>query len=199
MRGAPQKYIVRGNIFNSMIKESYLSVYWKQNQDKLKDFICKKVNGMDHCNDILHDLFFKIRANEEKIALLEKPSSYIIKMAQNAVIDYYRQQQMKFVVDPAVVLNNWQQEISDNEIYNISLLPFIERLPATYREAIVMSELEGVSQKEMANRLGISYTAVKSRVQRARKMLKQSILDCCNYRFDKFGNILGINEPRPSK
>ena len=60
-----------------------------------------------------------------------------------------------------------------------------------YKESLILSDLEGLSQKELAAKLNISYTGAKSRVQRARQMLKASILKCCNYKFDKFGNIIG--------
>ena len=164
---------------------------WKEQSAKLKQFICYKVNDDDCCNDILHDLFFKIRDKEEKIALLEKPASYIIKMAQNAVIDYYRSQ--KEVPTDVCGCGDLEgrQSFSETEVYNITLLPYIEALPAIYKEALILSDLEGLSQKELAERLNISYTGAKSRVQRARQMLKEAILRCCNYRFDKFGNVIG--------
>ncbi|WP_121356457.1 sigma-70 family RNA polymerase sigma factor [Flavisolibacter nicotianae] len=167
---------------------------WKEHSEKLKQFICHKVNDDDCCNDILHDLFFKIRDKEEKIALLEKPASYIIKMAQNAVIDYYRSQKE----EPTEICEYGplagSQEFSSTELYNITLLPYIENLPAIYRDALILSDLEGLPQKELAEKLNISYTGAKSRVQRARQMLKEAILKCCNYKFDKFGNVIGCCE-----
>ena len=162
---------------------------WKEHSDKLKQFICHKVNDNDCCNDILHDLFFKIRDKEEKIALLEKPASYIIKMAQNAVIDYYRSTEI-CECSPL----EGRQDFSHSELYNIALMPYIDNLPAIYREALILSDLAGLSQKELAEKLNISYTGAKSRVQRARQMLKDAILKCCNYQFDKFGNVIGCCE-----
>jgi RNA polymerase sigma-70 factor (ECF subfamily) len=142
----------------------------------------------------LHDLFLKISDRQEKIALLEKPASYIIKMAQNAVIDYYRaQKEIPTEIGECTPLEG-KQEFSDSELYNISLLPFIDRLPAIYKEALILSDLEGLPQKELAERLNISYTGAKSRVQRARGMLKEAILKCCDYKFDKFGNVIDCCE-----
>lgn len=164
---------------------------WNEHSEKLKQFICHKVNDDDCCNDILHDLFFKIRDKEEKIALLEKPASYIIKMAQNAVIDYYRSQKE----EPTGICEcsplEDSHEFSQTELYNITLLPYINNLPAIYKEALILSDLDGLSQKELAEKLNISYTGAKSRVQRARQMLKEAILKCCKYQFDKFGNVIG--------
>jgi RNA polymerase sigma-70 factor, ECF subfamily len=167
---------------------------WQENNVKIKQFICYKVNDDDCCNDILHDLFLKITDNSEKIALIEKPASYIIKMAQNAVIDFYKTQKKKGVQNCDCSQLEERQGFSDQELYNISLMPFIQALPPIYKEALFLSDIEGLSQKETAERLKISYTGAKSRVQRARKMLKESILNCCNYKFDKFGNIVSCCE-----
>ena len=167
---------------------------WQQNHERIKQFICGKVNGDDRCNDILHDLFLKINDKQEKIALVEKPASYIIKMAQNAVVDFYRTKkglptELCECSSPESI-----EQFSTSEQYNITLLPFIENLPDKYKEAIVLSELNGLSQKEVAEKLDISYPGARSRIQRGRQMLKEAILKCCDYRFDKFGNIIGCCE-----
>ncbi len=42
---------------------------WEEHSDKLKSFICSKVNGDDNCHDILHDVFLKIK--EKRIKWIE--------------------------------------------------------------------------------------------------------------------------------
>lgn len=43
-----------------------------------------------------------------------------------------------------------------------------------------MSEIDGITQKEVANRLGISLSGAKSRGQRDRIMLRQRLAQCCD-------------------
>lgn len=59
-----------------------------------------------------------------------------------------------------------------------------------YREAIVLTELEGLTQKELAERLGISVSGAKSRVQRGREQLMEALLDCCKFEFDRRGRVI---------
>jgi RNA polymerase sigma-70 factor (ECF subfamily) len=66
----------------------------------------------------------------------------------------------------------------------------IESLEPIYREALILIELEGLSQQQYAEKVGISYTNAKTRVQRAREKLRKIILQCCQYQFDKYGNIV---------
>lgn len=60
------------------------------------------------------------------------------------------------------------------------LQPLIADLPETYRLPRVLSEIEGLTQKEVAARLGLSLSGAKSRVQRGREKLRQRLLECCD-------------------
>ena len=70
------------------------------------------------------------------------------------------------------------------------LRPMIDDLPENYRQAIVLTEYEGLTQKEISQKLGLSLSGAKSRVQRAREKLKGTLLACCHFDFDRLGNIL---------
>jgi RNA polymerase sigma-70 factor (ECF subfamily) len=66
----------------------------------------------------------------------------------------------------------------------------VDRLPEPYREAIILTEYEGRTQKELAEYLGISLSGAKSRVQRAREKLKIMLLECCYFEFDRRGKVI---------
>jgi len=68
--------------------------------------------------------------------------------------------------------------------------PTISTLPEPYREALVLTEFEGLTQKEMAERLGISLSGSKSRVQGGQEQLKQMLLERCDFEFDRLGRII---------
>ena len=57
-----------------------------------------------------------------------------------------------------------------NDIYRL-----LDKLPAKYREVLIYEKVYGYSQKEIAEVLKISYDAVKKRMERARKMLKEEL------------------------
>lgn len=164
---------------------------WEEQSAKLKTFICNKVNHDENlCQDILHDVFLKIKENEERIKWIEQPASYVIKMAQNAVVDFYRAQKKSTTELKDENHINADEPLSNIQLADCCLMSFIKKLPSIYSEVLILTELKGLSQKQLAEKLNISYTGAKSRVQRARKMLKESILNCCPYQFDKYGNII---------
>ena len=66
----------------------------------------------------------------------------------------------------------------------------IDTLPKIYRDSIVFSELDGMPLKQIAERERISVSAVKSRVQRGRRMLKIMLRECCAIEFSRDGAIM---------
>jgi hypothetical protein len=63
-------------------------------------------------------------------------------------------------------------------------------LPPRYRDALILTEWQGMSQDELAKKVGLSVSGAKSRVQRARSQLKQLLLDCCRFEIDRRGNVI---------
>ena len=64
------------------------------------------------------------------------------------------------------------------------------RLPDKDREAIEMVEFEGLSQKAMSEKLDMSFSGAKSRVQRARGKMKDLLEECCSFEINRHGSIL---------
>jgi RNA polymerase sigma-70 factor (ECF subfamily) len=83
-----------------------------------------------------------------------------------------------------------ENPLSEYQLADCCLRPMIESLPAIYRDALIMVELDAMSQKDFAAQLNLTYSAAKSRVQRARQLLKEILIACCNYQFDRYGNII---------
>lgn len=66
---------------------------------------------------------------------------------------------------------------------------FVARLPSPYREAITLTELQGMSQREAAEMLGVSLSGVKSRVQRGRQRIRRMFEECCEMSLDARGRV----------
>ena len=73
------------------------------------------------------------------------------------------------------------------------MIQMMDDLPPEYCEALCLTEMEVMIQKEYSEKIGLSYSAAKSRVQRARKMLKDTMMKCCHYQFDKYGAIIDFH------
>lgn len=87
-------------------------------------------------------------------------------------------------VEPAAGIDNTVNEIAS------CIKAMINHLPEKCRQAIISTEFAGLTQKELGEKLGLSLSGAKSRVQRAREKLKAMLLECCHFEFDRLGNIL---------
>jgi RNA polymerase sigma-70 factor (ECF subfamily) len=142
--------------------------------------------------DLLHDVFLKA---SEKIHTVKSQGSipgWLYRIASNTIADHYRAQQRFEEIPDDLSL----PEADRNYVVELAecIRPFIATLPEGYREAITLSEIDGLPQREVAERLGISHSGAKSRVQRAREQLRQRVLECCDVQIGRDG-ILGY-EPR---
>ena len=85
--------------------------------------------------------------------------------------------------------DNWDEEDPEAELA-LSLKEIINELPEPYRQALLLTVYEGLSQRQLAESLGISLSGAKSRVQRAREKLRNMLLRCCHFEFDRRGHIV---------
>jgi RNA polymerase sigma-70 factor (ECF subfamily) len=165
---------------------------WDQFNTELKRFICQKIGHEDHCQDILQELYLKIYINQGKIEKAQNIRAYIFQMAHNALTDHHRRAARKHSISADADPDQEPAAEEPVQEYGLTgcLRSMIASLPDIYSQALTLTELDGLTQKQFAEKTGISLSGAKSRVQRAREKLKEEILKCCRYEFDKYGNII---------
>jgi RNA polymerase sigma-70 factor (ECF subfamily) len=165
---------------------------WKLYHTGLKRFILNRINNVDDAEDILQDVFCKIHTNIGFIKDTKTIKIWVYRIARNTVIDYYRHR--KVDIKCSSIPENLALAVDTTskppEITSVCLKSIINNLPDKYRQAIVLCEYDGMTQKELAGTLGISITGAKSRVQRARKMLQAILKKSCEFQFDRRGNVI---------
>jgi RNA polymerase sigma-70 factor (ECF subfamily) len=158
---------------------------------EIYELICRKVNHQDYCNDIMQEVYLKILSNIDRIEKADNLSAYVVRMSTNVIADYYRKQSRLPLIGEltdAGAVDTAQVTEESNDL--CCLRPFIDSLPAHYRDVIIQVELQNMKLKDYALKVGITLTNAKTRVQRARQKLKEAILQCCNYQFDGYGNVV---------
>lgn len=165
---------------------------WDQFNTELKRFICQKTEREDHCQDILQDLYLKIFVNQGKIEKAQNIRAYIFQMAHNTLTDHHRRTARKHSLSVDTIPEREPATEEPVQEYGLTgcLRSMIATLPEIYSQALISTELDGLTQKQFAEKMGISLSGAKSRVQRAREKLKEEILKCCQYEFDRYGNII---------
>jgi len=163
---------------------------WVNFSSKLKNFLLKRLGDNDVANDLLQEVFLKIHLNVSKLKDETKLENWVFQIAYNQLKDYYRknkQEQIELLEANEVV----DEAMSDDHSPVDCLIPFIDSLPEKYKLAIRLSAVDGLKQSEIAQKLGVSLSGAKSRVQRGREMIKQHFIDCCNYHIREDGKLIG--------
>ena len=128
-------------------------------------------------------------------------SAWIHQIARNAITDHYRRAVVRREQPSGVELEGRlpttpESPSSENRSELAACLrPLVQRLASPYREAITLTELEGLTQVAAATQMGISTSGMKSRVQRARAQLRDMLVSCCEIELDRRGGITSY-QPR---
>jgi RNA polymerase sigma-70 factor (ECF subfamily) len=109
---------------------------------------------------------------------------WLFLVARNAIIDHYRTRKPASEL-PESLPAEMPENVTEVEELKLVFRRIIDSLPEPYREALVLTEFEGLTQGELAKRLGISLSGAKSRVQRGREQLKDLLLDYCHREFSR--------------
>lgn len=166
-----------------LLTEAYLNIF----QNQLKGFVFKKVRNKAVAEDIIHDVFLKAQKNSSQLKDPKKASAWLYQITRNAIIDHYR------ISSKAIEVTDmdWQNEEQNyNTCAAKCLQELLPSLPEKYRIPLQLADLENLSQLELAQRLGISYSGAKTRVQRARKMLKDKLNENVSIETDAYGNVI---------
>jgi RNA polymerase sigma-70 factor (ECF subfamily) len=162
---------------------------WHEFADRLRRFIRSRVADSQTAEDILQDVFVKIQGRLDQLQAPAKLESWIYLIARNAVIDHYRTRKETVEVPETLAVES-ETSNGDAEELKAAFRRMIYSLPEPYREALVLTEFDGLTQQQLADRLGISLSGAKSRVQRGRAQLKKMLHECCTFEFDRRGKVI---------
>jgi RNA polymerase sigma-70 factor, ECF subfamily len=165
---------------------------WEMFHTPLFQFIRRRVPDEETAEDLLQEVFLKIHQHIGALQDIKKLESWMYQITRNAIIDYYRGKRATTNLETQEVLQ-LPETLPDDDIVS-ELFPavrtMLNSLPRQDRQALILTEYQGLTQKEVGQRLGLSFSGAKSRVQRAREKLKQMLLECCHFELDRRGHVI---------
>jgi RNA polymerase sigma-70 factor, ECF subfamily len=170
---------------------------WKVFSQPLHSYIINRVAEPAEADDILQDVFLKIHRRLHTLRDEEKLPAWLYQIAKNAITDHYRAKH-SYESIPEEFDAEDEREETDAELRLAEQMRYYVSacLPEKYAQALLLADLEGLKQQQLAEALGLSLSGAKSRVQRARRMLREAFLKCCYFEFDRRGRIIEYG-PRP--
>ncbi|MCP4692129.1 MAG: RNA polymerase sigma factor SigZ [Desulfobacterales bacterium] len=163
---------------------------WVRFNGKLKQFILRRVSDGDIADDILQEVFLKIHSRVDTLKDDARVHGWVYRIARNSIVDHYRKRKIEF--SPPEDLPDAAGSVENEARGQLAsgLRDMVAELPEPYREALDLTEFQGFTRGEMARTLGLSVSGAKARVRRGRRMLRDILLDCCHFEFDRYHTVI---------
>ena len=182
-----------------VIRSDMRSAY-RDLEGRLRPFVARRVSSPADADDVMQDVFLRMQRGMADLRDEERFGPWVYQVARSAIADHRRASarhplatlpEHDAVDDPIELEDDCAVE---RELATY-IAPFVAMLATPYREALTLTELEGLTQKGAAEMMGLSLSGMKSRVQRGRHQLRKLLDDCCEIALDARGRVIGC-EPR---
>jgi RNA polymerase sigma-70 factor, ECF subfamily len=161
---------------------------------RLHAFLARRVESPEVADDLTQDVLVRLLLHKDEA--VENATAWLYRVARNVLIDHYRARgshrrfhqgdqatptlaEEPFADDPQAA----QREVAG------CLRSLVDQLADPYRSAVTAVDLDGHTQTEVAQALGLSVSGMKSRVQRGRRQLRQVLTECCRVHTSPTGGI----------
>ncbi|MGH8932031.1 MAG: sigma-70 family RNA polymerase sigma factor [Egibacteraceae bacterium] len=178
------------------------TLLWQQLHDRLLGFITRRVARLEDAEDILQEVMLRVHRHAGDLEHAEHVVGWVYRIANNTIVDHYRRtarrelptgQGVDLLLPDVGSASDMagSGEAEPRRELAACLMPLLDSLSPRQREAIMLTEVEGLTQAAAAAQVGLSVSGMKARVQRARKQLKTLLVACCPVEQDRRGGIIG--------
>ena len=176
---------------------------WQDIERRLRPYVARRVASVADVDDILQEIFVRVHRGLSSLRDGESFGGWVYRVAQSAIADSARARARSVLLlvgeTPDIATQEASQDADGGDDLESELgacvALFVARLPAPYREAVTLTELEGLTQKDAAEMLDVTLPAMKSRTLRGREKIRGMFEECCRISVDCRGRVTAC-EPR---
>lgn len=166
-------------------------------KEELLGFVSKHIADKETAKDIHQEILIKIFTHYRSLKHQDSLKSWMYQIARNGITDYYRRRKIPRAEISETLAEPQDMEDTKEDELLPCIRPFLQGLRPNYKQALEYIELENHSQKELAEKLDMSYSGAKSTVQRARQQLREIFDQCCQIEVDRYGSVLSVTPRNP--
>ena len=168
---------------------------WRQHKAELRAFLMHRAGAVAEADDLLQEVFLKALLHGKAFCVLDNPRAWLFHVARNLLVDRLRLTKDQVPLPDDLAADS-ALEFLPVDLLSHCLPRVLTELSPEDREAILLCDMQGMTQKVYALQLGLSLPAAKSRVQRARVRLRSQLAEACQVTFDEAGKVCCF-VPRP--
>jgi RNA polymerase sigma-70 factor (ECF subfamily) len=168
---------------------------WRDIEARLRPYVARRVPTAAEADDVIQEILVRVHKGLRSLQDGERFGGWVYRIAERAIADAARSRARMPIAEARDVAGD--SDATSDEAADLQLelgecvALFVARLPSPYREAITLTELQGLTQKDAADMLGVSVSGMKSRVQRGRERIRAMFEECCEISLDCRGRVVG--------
>lgn len=161
---------------------------WGNHESELHGYLVRQLGDIHLAEDLLQDTFLKAMRQGKSFCLIENPRAWLFQVARNALVDQTRRLKPQDELLDSLAAPE-PDERDPIDALDACLVRNLAEMSSDDREIIEQCDLQGVKQQSFADSHGLGLPAVKSRLQRARKRLRDALMQNCQVNFDQSGHV----------
>lgn len=183
---------------NGLASPDALTVLWARHAGELRRWLRLRAPDVQEVDDLLQDVWLKCLRQRDALTRLDQPRAWLFEVTRNTLTDRLRRTRPTVALPDDIDQLPAPQSAPDplDSLAQVCLPRVLSELPPTDREAIELCDLQGMPQAEYAALNGLSLSAAKSRLQRARRRVRERMLTACQVSLDQGGRVDDF-VPRP--
>lgn len=176
---------------------------WDALGARLRSFVARRIQSPDDVDDIVQEVFLRMQRGLPDLRDERRFGPWVYRVARSVIAEHWRAQAKHPTAEGDIPEQHAPAAYEDGDAAfqkaSSCIASLAARLPTPYREAITLSELQGMTQSGAAKRAGVSFSGMKSRVQRGRKLLRERLLGCCAIGLDARNKVISCAPRRRQK
>lgn len=170
--------------FQKNNSEAAFEILMRRYKNPLMNYVFRFLGDYETCIDIVQETFIKVFRYKDSYSSAAKFSTWIYTIAGNLARTEYRRRRRRSIlsIDSSVEDNepfeipdeNFMPDTAaDEDIKDEIIQDALLKISETYREAVILRDIQGLSYEEIANIMNLNVGTVKSRINRGRAQLKK--------------------------
>ena len=166
-------------------KEEAFAYVFRMYYSPLLNYAGRILKDVEAANDVVQECFCRLYERRRELRKELQVRPYLYKSVYNTCMDaikhqkvesnYINQELLDFYFSKVVETPEAEQALLDEDLKG-AIQDAINKLPERCREIFVLSKVDGLSNKQIAEQLNIAETTVKTQVQRAYRMLRERLV-----------------------
>jgi RNA polymerase sigma-70 factor (ECF subfamily) len=168
------------------------TVNWHEVIARLTQWVRHRVGDPTEAEDLVQDILERLVRHGEHLGTVGNPLGWMHRIAQNALIDYYRRPKPQAAVPEELSTETADVMDDSRQALAACIQPLVLHLDPLSRDALLATDLGSKSQVEAARDTGMTVSTMKSRIQRGRQKLRDAMLQCCHVEFDRRRGVMAF-------